>query len=189
MDEHTDLVGTAVNSKQKSDFGILCRELRVSKGHKQREVAAAMGVKLSTYGNLECSHWKVVSREKAVRLISFYGLLPDRAAVLLAAWERCPLSPHGEKRRAGFEKVRLFRGKARNHDSLQLGFIDLLAARLMDIADEFLCQCEFGEPACLTCGSLERLGLPPYTGADRDQIFDQLEKLREKLVAPPAERP
>lgn len=184
--QHTDQHSNHVNSKSKSDFAVMCRALRVEKGLKQREVALAIGVKLSTYGNLECSHWKVVGRDKAVRLIPLYDLSPDRSAVLLDAWERCPLSPHGEKRREQFKKTNEFRSKARNHDSLKLALVELLGLHLMALPDAEVCACDFGT-VCGVCAALERVGLGPFTPADRDRILAQLVKIREKMA--PASAP
>jgi transcriptional regulator with XRE-family HTH domain len=173
----------------RTEFGEMLRALRVSRGLTQRKVAEGADVSGSTVGNAESAPHRVMGRDSAHRVANMFGLLGADRDRFMALWEATPLSEYSQRRKATWEKRNALRGKAKNHDRLQLAAIDLLAARLMDVADEFLCQCEFGEPSCLTCGSLESLGLPPYTGADRDQIFDQLEKLREKLVAPPAERP
>jgi transcriptional regulator with XRE-family HTH domain len=179
--QHTNQNVFQVDTKPKSDFAIMCRELRVSKALKQREVAAAMGVKLSTYGNLECSHWKVVSRDKAAKLIALYSLSPDRAAVLLDAWDRCPLSPHGEKRRENWKKINSFRSKAKNHDPLKLALIELLGLHLMAVPDAEICACDFGT-VCGVCKALERLGIDPFTPADRDKILTRLVKIQQDLA-------
>lgn len=179
--QHTDQNVFPVDSNLKSDFGIMCRELRVGKVLKQREVASAIGVKLSTYGNIESSHWKVVSRAKASKLIEFYALPPDRAAALLDAWDRCPLSPHGEKRRETWQKINAGRSKAKNHDRLKLALVELLGLHLMAVPDADVCACDFGA-VCGVCKALEALGIAPFTPADRDKILTQLVKIQEKLT-------
>jgi len=178
-----------MNPKIKSEFAMMCRALRVEKNLKQREVAQVIGVKLSTYGNVESSQYKVINRNKAFRLAEFYRLSPDRAAKLLDAWDACPLSPGGEVRRERWKLINERRAKAKNHDRMKLNLIELLGCRLMDIPDEQLCECSFGEPLCVTCAALDALALPPYTASDREKLFDQLHREREKLLAPPPERP
>lgn len=161
----------------------MCRTLRIQKGLKQREVAEAIGVKGSTYGNVESSQWKVINRDRAAKLIGLYGLDPQRAALLLSAWDRCPISPGGEKRREFWKKRNELRSKARNHDPLKLALVELLGLHLMAVPDAEVCACDFGQ-VCGVCNALERVGLPPFTPADRDKIMTQLVKIREKLAAP-----
>lgn len=175
-----------MDTKLKSAFGVRCRALRISKVLKQREVAAAIGVKLSTYGNVESSRWKVINRDKAMKLAAFYRLSPADTAALLTDWEACPLSPGGEKRREVWKRTNEFRSKARNHDKLKAALVDLLGVHLMALPDAELCSCEFGEPTCPLCTSLERLGLDAYNPADRERLLARLAKLQEQLAAPPA---
>ena len=159
----------------------MCRTLRVRKGLKQREVAAAIGVKCSTYGNVESSQWKVINRERAAKLIGLYGLNPEMAAQLLAAWDRCPISPGGEKRKEFWRKRNELRSKAKNHDPLKLALIELLGLHLMALPDAEICACDF-DHVCGVCNALARVGVDPFTPADRDKILAQLVKIREKLA-------
>lgn len=163
----------------------MCRTLRVRKGLKQREVAAAIGVKGSTYGNVESSQWKVINRDRAAKLIGLYGLSPDMAAQLLAAWDRCPISPGGQKRKEFWQRRNELRSKAKNHDPLKVALVDLLGLHLMALPDAEICACNF-ETKCGVCAALERVGIGPFTPADRDQILDRLIDIRDKLVPPEA---
>lgn len=183
MQQLSDRDRSPLNSTPHSEFGILCRTLRIQKGLKQREVAAAIGVKNSTYGNVESSQWKVINRDRAAKLIGLYALPPDRAAELLAAWDRCPISPGGQQRKQFWAKRNELRSKAKNHDPLKLALVELLGLHLMAVPDAEICACDFGT-VCGVCSALARLGLGPFTPADRDRILEQLVKIREKIAAP-----
>lgn len=171
----------------KTRFGTMLRELRVQKGLRQRQVAEGARIATSTVGNAESASHRVMGRDSAVRLTRFLGLVGTDAEAMMAAWEETPLSEYSQKQRKTWERRNALRSKAKNHDRLKLGFVELLGARLMDNPDDTLCQCEFGEPACLTCGSLDALGLPPFTPADRESILDRLDQLQRQLAAPPAQ--
>ena len=159
----------------------MCRALRVQKGLKQREVAVAMGIKLSTYGNVESSRWKVVNRDKAARLVAFYRLSPDDAAALLEAWDRCPLSPHAEKRKERWAKTNAYRSKARSHDGLKLSVVELLGLHLMAMPDDQVCICD-ADSVCSVCSALERVGLDRFTPLRRDRILARLVTLQQDLL-------
>lgn len=171
-----------MDSKIKSDFAILCRALRVERGLKQREVAALIGVKPATYGNVESSQYKVINRRRAVKLVEAYDLPTQRATELLAAWDRCPLSPFGEKRKHYWEKRNLLRSKAKNHDPLKFALAECVGIILMDRPDDLVCECADGA-LCTVCYSLHRLGATsPFNQADRDKILAQLAKIRADLM-------
>jgi transcriptional regulator with XRE-family HTH domain len=171
-----------MNSKPHSDFGRMCRSLRVQRALRQREVAAAMGIKLSTYGNVESSPWKVVNREKATRLVALYTLPPDEAAALLDAWDRCPLSPGGEKRRDKWAKANALRNKAKGYDGLKLSVVELLGLHLMAMPDAEVCVCD-AAMVCSVCAALERVGLDRFTPLARDRILARLITLQQELLA------
>lgn len=172
-----------MSSNVKSDFAVMCKQLRLVARLKHREVAAALGVAVSTYGNVESSSWKVINRQRATKLIELYSLPPDRAAALLAAWDACPLSPFGEKRKKYWEKRNALRNKARNHDKLKFGLVECLGIILMQNPDDQVCTCDFGGPSCSVCYSLEAVGADsPFTPADRDKILAQLSKIRNDLM-------
>lgn len=165
----------------------MCRDLRIEKGLKQREVASAIEIKPATYGNLESSRFKVIRRSKAEMLADFYCLDSERRRTLLDAWDRCPLSPYGEKQRESWARRNALRSKAKNHDGIRRALVDLLGIHLMALPDDQLCSCEFGSPTCPLCTALERLGLDPYTPADRDRLLSKLWRLQEQLSAQPAD--
>lgn len=165
-----------------SEFATICRNMRLAKGYRQREVAAAIGIELSSYSNVESSRWRTIGIRRVERLIGFYGLNADQAARVMTAWEICPLSPDGEKRVEMLRQRREYRAKARGHDPLKLALVELLGAHLMALPDAELCTCEFGGPPCATCNALERLALPAFTPADRGLILEALGRMRSAPV-------
>lgn len=182
-----------MNSKQKSDFAIMCRTLRKEKGLKLREVADAVGIKSSTYGNVESSPFKVIGAEKVVKLIRLYGLPPDRAAELSAAWERVPLSEYGEKIRERWRKRNTQRSTAKRVPALEEALIELLFAQIGDHGDNS-CRCGFdgklegSDRACEVCEALQVLGLPAFTSADKatealQRMIGKREAAREAKAA------
>ncbi len=171
-----------MSSNVKSDFAIMCRSLRIQKGFKQREVASFIGVKPSSYGNVESSAFKVVGAEKVSKIGELYRLTPTEFQRLTEAWERCPLSPYGEKQRKHWERRNRMRSKAKHHDRVFRSLLDVLGAFLPHIPDDHLCTCEFGgEAQCEICSALENLGLRPITS--RDQVMADLAKLQDRLEA------
>ncbi len=161
----------------------MCRELRLERGLKQREVADLIGVKTTTYGNTESSEYKVVNRKRAALIAEVYGLDHHRTTSLLEAWDRCPLSPFGEKRKDYWEKLNRIRNKAKNHDPLKFATVGLLGIVLMDRPDEQACSCAIDGSKCLVCYALERVGATsPFTPADRDKILGQLSKISAELM-------
>jgi transcriptional regulator with XRE-family HTH domain len=173
-----------MSSHTRSAFADLCRNLRIERGLKQREVAAQIGIELSTYGNLESSRFKVISDRRAEKLSKFYGLAGDAHDAFMAASQRCPLSPGGEIRRATWAKRNTQRAKAKSHDALKLALINLLGAHLMALPDSDLCACEFGGAACPTCAALESVGLPPFAAQpDRDVVLQSLTKISSDIGA------
>jgi len=168
----------------RSEFAAICRNLRIERALKQRQVAEAIGVKLATYGNLESSRFKVISDRRAEALSGFYGLSAEDHERLMLASAACPLSPGGEIRRATWAKLNTQRSKAKNHDALKLALVNLLGAHLMALPDADLCSCEFGAAACPTCAALESVGLPPFAAApDRDVILCSLTKIASDVAA------
>src|SRR5262249_35489140 len=151
---------------------------------RQREVAAALDIKPGTYACAESAAHVVFSRKRAEILCNFYDLAPEVRARVMAAWDACPLSPHGESRRKHWEKRNKLRSKAKNHDRIKLALVDLLGLRLMETPDDQICSCDFGAPACATCAGLEAVGAPQFTPADRDRILGRLAAIAEKLRAP-----
>lgn len=172
----------------KSDFAIMCRELRIQHNLKQREVAERIGVKPSTYGNVESSAFKVIRAERVAKLIALYRLPPDRASAFSAAFERCPLSPYGEKQRKTWDRRNKMRSKAKNHDNLQY-WLCIVAGTIVTFFDE-PCACpkddeSFGggqdDDPCEVCGSMLALGLDSYT--TKPAALEQLSALQAKLEA------
>lgn len=173
-----------MSSHTRSAFAQFCRNLRIERGLKQREVASAIGIKLSTYGNMESSRFKVISERRAEQLSGFYGIGKEDHDKMMDASRNCPLSPGGEIRRATWKKRNTQRSKAKGHDALKLALVNLLGAHMMALPDSDLCSCEFGGAVCPTCAALESVGLPPFAAApDRDVILQSLTKIASDVAA------
>lgn len=167
-----------MNSSQKTEFSILCRELRMGRHLKQREVAQGIGVKPSTYGNIESSKWMVVGQERARVLAKFYDLDRDGTDRLIDAWHKLPLSPYGEKRRKTFARSNAQRSKARHHDKLMLSLCEVLGLLLPMVPEERICACDLTS-TCEVCAALENIGLTTFTNLPA--TIDALAKLQGKL--------
>lgn len=174
-------------SSHHSQFGQLCRALRVAANLKQRQVAEAIGIAASTYANLESSPWKVIQRSRMERLAELYQLGPDNRARLVAAWEATPLSPFGERNRARWEKRRQQRSKLKHYDRMRLSLVECLVALVDGARGRSLCTCQFGggtpdDPArsCVICEALENAGLVDGW-TDPDNMLKELYKLQEQL--------
>lgn len=174
----------------------MARELRIKNHLKQRQVAERIGIKPSSYGNLECSPFKVVGRDKVVRMGLLYKLTPLELAALSAAWERCPLSPYGEKQKKHWERRNRMRSKAKHHDRIFLSLLEVLGTLIPMVDGDHVCSCgaagppdgsefEWEPPAvnglCEVCSALENLGLSPYTTKER--VIAELDRLQCKLEA------
>lgn len=175
-----------MDTPPKSDFAILCRELRVKNGLKQREVADAIGVKHSTYGNVESSRFKIIGSHKVAKLIKLYSLPPDQAAKLSAAWERVPLSQYGERAREMWRKRNLQRSLAKRVPALEDALVQVICLQIADHGDD-TCRCGFDgklegtDRACEICEGLVALGLPTFTTAE--EMIDLLAAKADKLTA------
>lgn len=174
-------------SSHQSQFGRMCRTLRVACGLKQRQVAEAIGVKPTTYANLESSPWKVVQRSRVERLAELFQLTPDVREALLAAWEATPLSPFGERNRERWAKRRLQRSKAKHYDRVRLSLVECLVLLVDGAGAKSLCTCWFGggtadDPSrsCVICEALENAGLVDGW-TDPAKMLDQLYKIQEQL--------
>lgn len=182
-DVNTRMVDNMESGTKKTEFGIMLRDLRVSKGLKQREVAVGAGISTSTVGNAESAPHRVMGRDAVLRLTYFFGL--DRASSdsLIELWEKTPLSEFSQKQKGIWEKRNALRNKAKNHDKLKLALVELLGLHLMSVPDAEVCACDFGA-TCGVCAALERVGLDPFTPADRDKILAKLTKIRDDLTQP-----
>lgn len=174
-----------MGSTVKSDFAIMCRTLRVKKGLKQREVASSIGVKTSTYGNLESSPHRVIGSDKVDRMIELYELTADRASDLRSAWERTPLSAYGAKLRKSWERRNRMRSKAKHHDRLQRSLAEVLGLTLPAFSEHMggkVCACAFdADELCEVCMALDNLGLDTYTTLDK--AIGDIAGLQSKLEA------
>jgi transcriptional regulator with XRE-family HTH domain len=151
----------------KSDFGKLCRALRVERHLKQREVAAAIGIAVSTCGNLESSQFKTIRRERAESLADFYKLTGARRAAFLDAWDRCPVNPITEQLRKKWDRHHTTRARLKHLDVMHAAFLEYISLTIPYLPDGAQCRCEFGggtawDPTrnCDLCVALEAVGIP-----------------------------
>lgn len=175
----------------KSEFGVMCRNLRVSRNLKQREVAEAIGISVSTYANMESSPWRVVSEEKVIRLANFYGLAQAVFDELLERWSKTELSEYGKQSRERWEKRNAQRSKAKRAAALERALIDVLAVtfEVSDSAGVPPCRCTFGGEVCEVCAALAILGAPPFTTTEAAvENLAALQRRIENEAAAAAER-
>lgn len=152
---------------------------------RQRQVADAIGVKPSTYGNIESSNHKVVRRERVVDLAKFYELDAGDSERLLAAWEQLPASEFN-LRQAGRRRERsAFRVNAREAPKLRLALVEVLGV-LLGVTDD-PCACVPASevagdprPPCEVCSALHVLGLSSWTS--RDVVAEQLSALQDSMT-------
>lgn len=165
---------------------MLCKAYRLEKGLKHAQVAAAIGIAVTTYGNVESGPWKVISRARAERLATLYQLGDEFRANLLGAWERCPLSRYGEKRRAAWERMRVRRSKLKHYDRMKLSLVEAVSLVLSHVHGRSPCTCMFGGGTeydatrnCEFCEALESLGIPADLDAPR--LYERLARMAEEL--------
>lgn len=167
----------------------MCKAHRDTARLKQREVAERVGVKDSTYANVESSPHRIVGRDRALALAKVFELDEAATASFMAAWEAQPLSEYGEKHRAAWEKRNKLRAKGRNHDKLQLALVEVLGVLIARVDQADLCTCDPGggtreDPArnCEVCSALEALGIDPLLGGPvRAAMLPALNALQDKL--------
>jgi transcriptional regulator with XRE-family HTH domain len=177
-----------MGSPQKTEFGKICRELRVQNRYKQREVANGIGVKLSTVGNMESSPFRVIGLDRVARIAEFYALPPDRAAELRKAWEGTELSAYGEKRRKNWQRQDRLRSKSKHFDRVFRSLAEVLGVCIEALHELYpgrVCKCSFDEDEpCEVCMALENLGLETFTTIEKTSasiaaLQTRLEEARE----------
>lgn len=167
---------------RRTPFGARCRELRISRHLKQRQVAEAIGIAGSTYGNLESAAHRVIAGDKAVALADFHKLAASDREVFLALWEATPLSGFTLKRRERWRTLNERRSLAKRVPALELSLCLVLGVHIGLTDSDKVCVCQpFGGDPCEVCEALTVLGLDTYT--TREVAIDQLSKLQGKLEA------
>lgn len=167
----------------KSDFAKLCRENRMRTRFKQREIAEKIGIKTSTYGNVESSPFRIIREDRADALGALFGLSEADHNRFMAAFRKLPLSEYGEKQRDVWKRKNAQRNRAKLCLRVQIALVEVLSMLLASVPDPgSLCSCSFERAdTCEICAALEVLGLPPYTTVERAAA--QLERLATKLTA------
>jgi len=177
-----------MDSQDKMKFPAMCRQLRVDRGLKQREVADHLGIRTSSYGNVESNNHKTMSIDRVKKLARFYVLDEQETAALIAAWNELPTSDYNDRQAKTWEARKAFRSKARNHDRIRDSLLGVTTLLVTSVADErLLCSCPARDEAqlfaaedeeCELCSALVLLGVD--TGfTSRAEIVDRLAALQE----------
>lgn len=159
-----------MNTREIMEFPRLCRELRLAKGLKQREVAVSAGMNPKSYGNVECTSHKVVAKHKVDRLALCFGLsdfsIPTRQE-FVSAWESLPQSSYSANQAKGFDRRKAHRSKAKAHDLLRASLLEIVTLVVTTAPDpDTLCACPpmdvfTGDPVqpCELCSAMHLLGV------------------------------
>lgn len=178
-----------MNQTDKMKFPRMLRELRVSSGKKQREVADGSGLRESSYANAECNNHKTIRLERVLAIARFYGLGPDSTAELQAAWEELPASKWNQQNGTARARRQALRDKATAAEALRLGLLEMTTLLVTNVADPGqLCTCDrvdmfddsSGQQACELCCALRLLGLPGWTNLD--DVIIKLAAAQEGIV-------
>lgn len=180
-----------MDSQVKMKFPSICREMRVKHNLKQREVANAIGIKLSSYGNVESNNHKSVAIDRVHKIARFYALDEAATTELVAAWEELPASEYSQRQTKTFEQRRAFRSKAKNHDRLFVSLIELATLLITSCENPgALCTCEEPEPgalfeldedtSCELCAALQLLGLSGGW-TTREEVIEALAAAQEAM--------
>lgn len=175
-----------MTSPDKMEFPKMCRDLRLQSRLKQREVAVHVGLSPKAYANVESNNHKTMRLERVQKLAKLYQLDEASTATLVAAWEALPASEYNQRNAkpwAERQAAQAVRGKAKNHDRLQIALLELATLFITSVDDpDSLCTCDFGEGrACELCTALQVLGLRGYT--TREEVISGLAALQEKVDA------
>lgn len=184
------LSSTPVIPKVKCDFAILARQLRVRAGLRQRQVAAAMAITPSSYGNLESSQWKTVRRERVDAMSRLYRLDANQHAALVAAWERAPVSEYSQKQRSTWDKRNETRSRSKRLEIVTTVLCDILDSAAMASKYGYPiqtgCQCQAADDfigveatTCDLCRAFHALGFPDGW-VDADIALDRIAKISPK---------
>lgn len=176
-----------MTTPQKTEFGKMVRDLRIAAGLRQRQCAEGIGIKPSTYANIESSTFRVIGEERARRIAEFYKLGPERTAELMAAWEATPLSPFAAKRKEGWDRRNRMRYKAKHHDRVFGSLVEVLGMLIMTTPEDQVCSCELDGNLCPVCAALDHVGLSGFD--TQDKTLDRLARLTDKLAARAAAEP
>jgi len=170
-------------------FPTLCKQLREARGLKQREVAAVVGLKTNSYGNVESNNHKTLDEKKVLKLAAFYELDETATADLVAAWRDLPVSAYNQRNRPSWERRKALRSAADERDAFRIACVNLATLLTTNVPDpDQLCTCrapddDWGAPAdrepCELCDALQLLGLPRWTTLD--DVVAKLAAVQEAL--------
>jgi transcriptional regulator with XRE-family HTH domain len=159
-----------MDSSTKMRFPALCRDYRVAAKLRQREVANALGIATSSYGNVESVNRKTLSRDRAEQLANFYKLDEAARTDLLAAWDEMPVSEYSQRQADAYAARRAQRSKAREADRLKTALLEVVGLLISSVDDPGkLCACQAAQifdfsqgdtPApCELCSALQLVGV------------------------------
>lgn len=167
-----------VQRTPKGPFQDMCFELRTRHRLRHKHTAEAMGVAVSTAGNVEYSRFRVVSDEKAAKLADLYKLGPNTTptrAAFMAASAALPISEYTQAQREDWKRRNLVRSKSRRFD-MMLEAIDDIVCMLGAEGRPCTCTPELPgdfdvEPTpatvCPLCKAMQAMGIPEgYSSPD-----------------------
>lgn len=158
----------------------MVRDLRVAAGLRQRQCAEGVGIKPSTYANIESSTFRVIGEDRARRIAEFHKLNPERTDELMEYWQATPLSPFAEKRKEGWDRRNRLRYKAKHHDRVFGSLVEILGMLIMTTPEDQVCSCELDGNACPVCTALDHVGLAAFD--TQDKTLDRLARLTHRLA-------
>lgn len=168
---------------EKMKFPKMVRDLRVAGRYRQREIAEAIGIAQSSYGNLESLNRITCRVDKVERLALFYGLPQDKANELIAAYRELPRDAFQQRKLDKLNAARAARSKSKQFDGMRKALVDMLGLLIAVAPDpETLCACEPGsDDRCEVCFALAELGLQPWTNST--DALAQLAALQDAAAA------
>lgn len=178
-----------MDSRGKLEFPSRVRELRVSRNLRQRDVASAIGVTPSTYGNIESNNHKTIRLDRVLRLAAFYSLDNEQAKLLVDAWQALPVSEYSKRQTDANTKRNAYRSKAKSHDRMKMALLEVTTLLVTAAADpDTLCACAETDSSdmfadrepCELCGALQLLGLSGWTS--QDDVIAKLAKIQEGMT-------
>jgi transcriptional regulator with XRE-family HTH domain len=156
-----------MTTTEKMKLPKMVRDLRVKNRYRQREVAAAIGIAGSSYGNLESLNRITCRIDKIERLALFYQLDDAQTAELIAAYRELPVDAFQKRKLERLNEIRSKASKSRRFDGVRQSLINMFGLLLVTAPDpDSLCICEPGRAeTCEVCEALSELGLDPWVDA------------------------
>lgn len=188
-----------MDSRGKLEFPSICRSLRIQHGLTQAKVADAIGVKHSSYGNVESANYVVIGQKKVEALARLYDLNENDTQQMINYWKLLPVHEYTSKNRERWKEKNAQRSKAKAHDALWRAAVEAFGIVAGIMFDEqwspdkcaSLCACDkspgvhppsANHPSlrCEFCTCLEVLGMPEGW-TDLETVTAKLAEHQDKM--------